>query len=217
MHLYQYCNINDIFVNIVKDEFKSLRKHTLTTTKRRVLMSIISKTAILLTVLITLNGCAMMDPPTMASPQQLSAVAPEPIEDNSGQYMLPFTSDGVLAEWVNNSVNAKLGSQVGGAVGAYAGQKLAENIPFVGSWLGQMAGETLGREVALEAAGGEEVIRETSDLSFNSLDQLAVYMYVNHSSSEHYAAALEAVMEIYPSLKQSYYQAIYTASANAGY
>ena len=101
--------------------------------------------------------------------------------------------------------------------GAYAGQKLAENIPFIGGWLGQAAGESLGREVALEAAGGEEVLRDTSDISFNSLQELAVWMYVNHSSHPHYQDALDSAMAVYPELKTVYSQALYTASAQAGY
>ncbi len=34
------------------------------------------------------------------------------IEDNSGQYLSPYTSDGVTAEWVNKAINAKMGSAV---------------------------------------------------------------------------------------------------------
>lgn len=151
----------------------------------------------------------------LAPPEQLTA--PMPAQGNSGEYMSPYTSDGVLAEWVNNSVNAEMGSAIGGMAGAYAGQKLAENVPFIGGWLGQAAGESLGREVALEAAGGEEVIRDTSDVSFNSLQELAVWMYVNHSSHPHYQDALDSAMSVYPELKQIYSSALYTASAQAGY
>lgn len=171
----------------------------------------IINTIILLALTIAFSGC--MSTPQLATPSQLANISVKPIEGNSGEYMSPFTSDGVLAEWVDKAVNAKMGAAIGGTVGAYAGQKLAEQIPFVGSWLGQSLGNSAGRMIALEASGGEEFIKESSDLSFNSLSDLAVYMYANHSSSEHYQDALEATWEIYPDLKQSYMQALYAASS----
>ncbi|MDT7526084.1 hypothetical protein NOG12_08350 [Pseudidiomarina sp. GXY010] len=166
--------------------------------------------AVCLSLLLT--ACAMG--PQLAQPNQLRS--PTPIQDNSGSYMSPYTSDGVLAEWVNNARNAEMGSSIGGMAGAYAGQKLAENIPFFGGMLGQAVGESIGREVALEMAGGEEVIRGSSDISFNSLQDLAVWMYVNHSSHPHYQDALNSVMSIYPEMKTNYMQYLYNASAGAG-
>jgi len=151
--------------------------------------------------------------PRIASPEQLVVVAPTPINGNSGQYMSPYTSDGVLAEWVDKSINAKMGAELGGAVGAYAGKKLMENIPVFGGWLGKTAGQEIGREIAIKAAGGEEFIRNTSDLSFNSLEDLSVYLYVNYSTNEHYRDALDAAMAIYPELKQNYHSYIIEASS----
>ncbi|RWU13048.1 hypothetical protein EGC76_02185 [Pseudidiomarina gelatinasegens] len=171
------------------------------------------KLAIVAILALFLSACAMG--PQLAQPYQLTA--PPAIEGNSGQYMSPYTSDGVLAEWVNNARNADMGSAIGGMAGAYAGQKLAENIPFIGGWLGQEIGETVGREVALEMAGGEEIIRGTSDISFNSLEELSVWMYVTHSAHPHYQDALESAMSIYPELKTVYSQALYTASGQLGY
>lgn len=169
------------------------------------------------TMTLMLSACAagMYEQPTISAPHQL--VSPTPIEDSSGQYMSPYTSDGVLAEWVNNAVNAEMGGTIGGMAGAYAGQKLAENIPFIGGWIGQEVGNSVGREVALEMAGGEEALRSTSDISFNSLEELSVWMYVNHSSHEHYADALESAMSVYPDLRQVYYVALQNASAGYGY
>ncbi|RUO78500.1 hypothetical protein [Pseudidiomarina taiwanensis] len=162
-----------------------------------------------------LSACGGVMAPQIAAPNQL--MSPTPIEGNTGEYMSPYTSDGVLAEWVNNAVNAEMGATVGGMAGAYAGQKLAENIPFIGGFLGQELGNAVGREVALEMAGGEEALRDTSDISFNSLEEMSVWMYVNHSSHEHYADALESAMSVYPELRQIYYVALQNASAGYGY
>jgi hypothetical protein len=60
--------------------------------------------------------------------------------------------------------------------------------------------------------GGEEFIRANSDMSFNSVDDLALYMYVKNSSHKDYAEALKLTQEIYPELKTRYGQAILTAS-----
>jgi hypothetical protein len=138
----------------------------------------------------------------LAAPELL--LAPQPIEDNSGLYMNPYTEDGVLTQWVDKAVNAKIGSQAGALIGAQAGQKLLESIPLIGGLLGQEAGQALGREIALKSVGGEEFLKESSDTSFNSIDDLALYLYVNYSSHKHYAEALDATMEIYPDLKLRY-------------
>ncbi len=156
-----------------------------------------------------LSGCAGLQP-KISEPAML--VAPTPIADNSGEFMSPYTTDGVMAEWVDKSVNASLGASIGGVAGAFAGQQLAGQIPFVGGIVGNYIGKTAGRAIALEMAGGEEFMRESSDLSFNNLDNMALYIYVKHSSHEHYADALKATMEIYPDLKQRYSVALVSAS-----
>ncbi|MCH1930408.1 hypothetical protein L9G16_09470 [Shewanella sp. A25] len=158
-----------------------------------------------------MSGCAMQ--PQIAAPNQL--IAPQPIEGNTGEFMSPFTSDGVMTEWVDKAVNADMGATIGGLAGAYAGQKLAEQIPFVGGWIGSEIGNSVGREVAIEMSGGEELIKSSSDLSFNNLADLAVWMYVTHSTNPHYQDALESAQAIYPDLKTIYGQALYEASRNA--
>jgi len=157
--------------------------------------------------LFLLSGCfAQPKPP---SPQQVKI--PQPIMDNSGKYLCPYTQDGVMAEWTDKAIGVGASGAVGGAVGAYAGAKLLEQVPFVGGWLGQKAGNALGREIALKSAGGEEFMKETSDISFNTVNELSVYMYAKFSGHEHYQDALKSTMEIYPDMKQTYMRAIYAA------
>ena len=153
-----------------------------------------------------LAGCASA--PTAAPLATLrpapTLMAPEPIDGNSGKYMSPYTSDEVVAEWVDKAINAKAGASVGGIAGRYAGQKAMENVPFVGGFLGKSVGESVGRNIALEAVGGESFIRETSDLSFNSVNDLALFLFVEHSHRENFADVLSATQEIYPELKNVY-------------
>lgn len=125
------------------------------------------------------------------------------IQDNSGEYMCPWTSDGVLADWVDKAINASTGASVGSAAGAYAGRKALENVPFLGSFLGSKVGEATGRKVALEAAGGHDYIRETSDLSFNSLETMARYIHAKYAGTSHFQEAVKAANEIYPGLQKA--------------
>lgn len=159
-------------------------------------------------IAVTLSACAGREiPPPNAM------VLPTPILDNSGMYMCPYTQDDVLAEWTDNAINAKVGSAVGQMAGAYAGQKALEVVPFVGGLLGSMAGKAIGRSIALEAAGGIEFIKESSDISFSNLEDMSVYMYGKYSTHEHYASALDAAMEIYPDLRGTYMNALYNAES----
>jgi len=153
------------------------------------------------------SGCATMSLP---SPDELRA--PAPIQGNGGKYMCPYTSDGVLAEWTDKAVNAKIGATIGKHAGAYAGQKALQQVPFVGGLLGSKAGEAAGRAIAIETCGGMENIRATSDLSFNTVENMAVYMYVHHSTHEHYQGAVKACSDIYPQFGKRYHGAIRKAA-----
>lgn len=161
---------------------------------------------------VVLAGCAGIGGPQLAQPAQLATIAPQPIYGNSGEFMSPYTEDGVVAGWVDKAINAKLGAAIGSQAGAYAGRKLMENVPFFGGMLGQRVGDAAGRKIAIEASGGWEYIKETSDLSFNRLEDMAVYLYANHSSHPDYQKVLEATYEIYPDLQQAYMPAIMAAS-----
>ena len=169
-----------------------------------------TKMICLLSILIIGLALIVGSAPSIRKPHELTA--PPAILGNMGKYMCPYTQDGVMAEWTDKAISAKMGAAIGKHAGAYVGKKVLENIPFIGGILGSKAGEAMGREIAIKSAGGWEYITKTSDLSFNNLDDLSVYLYVKHSNHEHYRKALEATMEIYPNLKKRYYQALQRAS-----
>lgn len=156
-----------------------------------------------------LTGCATT--PQISRPDKL--IAPKPIMGNSGQYMCPYTQDGVMAEWTDKAINAKIGSKLGQTAGTYAGQKALDKVPFVGGYIGSKGGEIVGRKLAIESAGGMDYIKKKSDLSFNDIEKMSVYLYVKHSNHPHYQDALDAAMEIYPELKEQYYPALQKASS----
>jgi len=161
--------------------------------------------AILATVAF-LAGCG----PQMPKPDEV--VAPQPIPDNSGKIMCPYTQDGVAAKWVDKALNAKAGSAIGKTAGAFIGAKAFEQIPFVGGLFGSMVGEAIGRKIAISAAGGWDFIKANSDLSFNNVDDMAVFLYATYCGKhEHYPKVLDATMEIYPDLRKRYMNAIMRA------
>lgn len=157
---------------------------------------------------LALTGCAttpMAPPNPQAIAEKLQSRQFSVLENNQGLYLSPFTSDGVTAEWVEKSINAKLGASLGSAAGAYAGQKALEQVPFIGGMLGQRMGQAAGRRIALEAVGGEAFLRQTSDLSFNNLNDMAGWLTVNHAAHPKFSEVMNATYQIYPELQQAYF------------
>lgn len=154
--------------------------------------------------------------PVAALAQPLAAATPARtatfniLENNTGRYLSPITSDGVAAAWVDKSINASLGASVGGLAGAYAGQKALEQVPFVGGFLGRKAGAAVGRNVALSAVGGEAYLRDTSDISFNDINEMAGWLVQNHRSHAKFAEIMKAAGQIYPELTPAYLTALRT-------
>jgi hypothetical protein len=142
-------------------------------------------------------------------PSELSQ--PDYREDNTGIYHSPFTSDEVVTEWVEKAIDAEIGANIGGTVGSLVGQALLGEYAFIGTSIGKDLGEEYGYEQALSAVGGMDFITETSDVSFDSLEALAIYLYRNHSSHPEFVQVVKATMVIYPGLKQVYSGAILNA------
>lgn len=161
--------------------------------------------ALIIAVMALVSACAS------APPQPSEIVAPQPIMSNCGAYMCPYTQDDVVAEWVDKGVNASMGAGIGKVAGAYAGSKALEQVPFVGGFLGAKVGEKIGREIAVKTCGGWDFIKSSSDMSFDSLEDLSLWMYVHKSSNEHYNEVVKAVSGIYPKYQQSFAVALKNA------
>lgn len=134
---------------------------------------------------------------------QLQAAAPKPLEGNGGLFMSPFTSDGVTAEWVTKAMKVQASGDIGGAVGQVAADQLLSNIPFAGLFAGK-ATKALARSAAMKSIGGEAFLKSSSDLSFNTLDDMAKYMYAFHSGHPEYARIVKATAAIYPEFATVY-------------
>ncbi|MFP1678482.1 hypothetical protein ACLD02_07255 [Alloalcanivorax sp. C16-2] len=134
------------------------------------------------------------------------------ITGNGGAYLSPYTSDGVAAEWVDKAINARMGaatgSALGTAAGAYAGRKLMEKVPgggllgsFFGGSAGSKIGKSTGRDTAIQASGGWDYIRATSDLSFRSVDDMARWLISEHGDNATFAEVIKATSAVYPDLQ----------------
>lgn len=154
-------------------------------------------------VLVLLAGCAPFPKPN-------EVVVPTPVQGNSGRFLCPYTSDGTVTAWANKSIGAaaSVGSAIGSYAGRKAGQKAAEQVPCVGGHLGQAIGDAAGREVALALVGGREFMRETSDLSFNTIDDLIVYTYAMYSNNEYWPQVKDITSKVYPAFERNWDQAI---------
>ena len=61
-------------------------------------------------------------------------------------------------------------------------------------------GDNAGRDAAIAAAGGWKYIRDTSDLTFHSTNDMAVYLYLKYADKSGYKSAIIAAQHIYPEL-----------------
>lgn len=154
---------------------------------------------------VLISACAIAPP----KPSQI--IPPKPILGNSGEYMCPYTQDGVVAPWCDKAINAAIGSTIGRTAGAFAGEKALSQVPIIGGYLGSKVGDAIGRKIAIQASGGIQYIKDTSDISFNSVDDLIVWLYVTKSSNENYQSVYKATSEIYPEFKKEYAHAIENA------
>jgi len=169
------------------------------------LVCVVLSVLVVAVTLASLGGCVapLPDPDVV--------IAPEPRLDNEGQYMSPFTQDGTVALWVDKGINAKTGAAIGRTACAFAGQQVLGRVPLVGGILGSMVGGAIGREAAISSCGGWEHIKETSDVSFDSFDNMAVYLYATYARHEHFSDATEAAFGIYPKLQSRWHGAILRA------
>lgn len=135
--------------------------------------------------------------------------APTPLYDNSGAFLSPYRCDGTPTEWSNKAMSAGAGAAVGGM----AAEKAAAAIPFVGGFFSKKAKDVGAKTGAMTAAGGAEFIKSTSNISFNTAQELAVYLQAKHAAMDpDFAKRVAAAMSIYPELKTAYTPAVQAAA-----
>jgi len=158
-------------------------------------------------------------------PARSEVAAPQATAGNSGKFFSPYTRSGAVAAWVTpaqaeaapGGTGTEIAGSVGGYVGKEVGNKLLNFVPFgLGSAVGSQLGDSMARSATSGSAGGPaalnpESVRAQSDLSFNSAEELAVYLYAQHSARPDYGQVLERTFTLYPELRNLYPHAIYRA------
>lgn len=140
--------------------------------------------------------------------------APEPLPDSSGKYVSPYTADGEVTAWAEKSLEAEAGAQAGDMAGNAAGNAVAKKVPF-GSLFKGKTKDVASSAGAATAIGGWEFIRETSDVSFGKMQDIAVYLHVTHRDDPGFDESLAATMNLYPDLKKGYKKSLNKAYKDA--
>ena len=139
---------------------------------------------------------------------------PQPIAGGHGAFSSPFTEDGTVAPWIAKAMTVKAGSALGSSVGGYAGQYAADKameqagafvpgLSLLGNMFGKKAGEAVGRKAAIEAAGGWDYIKGTSDISFRSVHDLARFIVLRNQAHPDFMKVVETASSVYPDLQQA--------------
>ena len=149
----------------------------------------------------------------IAQPDQLTVA--EPLTNGSGKYFLPYTADGVITDWIDKGIELEMGANIGTLIGVGLANEVLTEIPVFGAMIGKSIGDRIGKEAAINAIGGMEYIRKTSDFSFQEIDKFAVFLYAKHATHKDYKRVFEVTVMVYPELKAAYYSAIVEASKEA--
>jgi hypothetical protein len=127
--------------------------------------------------------------------------APEPVKGAGERYLLPHRADGELTAWAEKGLGAtgKVGAAVGEKAGDAAGKDLASKVPFGGIAGGLM--KSKGKEIgAMAGLSGADFVKANSELSFKSLNEYAVHLFVRHGGDSNYKEVLSVAMALYPDL-----------------
>ncbi len=127
----------------------------------------------------------------------------EPIEGNTGKFLLPFDEAGNPTAWADKALNAQVGAMAAEKASGAAINAAAAKIPFGGFLAGAAKDKAKGTG-AIVAIGGWDFIKENSSLSFDRLDDYSIYMHNEFNGLPGYEQALAAAMAVYPKLQKSH-------------
>ena len=127
----------------------------------------------------------------------------DPIEGNTGKFLLPFDEAGNTTAWADKALNAQIGAKAGEMVADKAIDSALAKVPFGGFMRGAAKSKAKGTGAIL-AIGGWDFIKETTTLSFNRLDDYSIYLHSEYNGLPGYEQALAAAMAIYPKLETSH-------------
>jgi len=136
--------------------------------------------------------------------------APRPMENTKGKFLLPYTIDGEPTEWAQKALNAQAGKLVGEKAGNMAANALASKVPF-GGLAGGFMKKKVKESAAVLALGGMDFIKETSDQSFNKIEDYAVFLQARHGRDPDFKEMLASAVAVYPDLEHRFAPAVQAA------
>ncbi|MEA2709393.1 MAG: hypothetical protein QOF78_1994 [Phycisphaerales bacterium] len=139
-----------------------------------------------------LTGCAL--------PKANTLMSPTPMQGSSGKFLNPYNADGALAPWAERGVGKS--RVAAGVAGFAAAEAISFFVPI--AEVSTVAENTIKQQAAIGAAGGTKYMKSTSETSFKRRQDLAVYLYANHSTKKRYKETLALVAEIYPDMWSHY-------------
>lgn len=161
----------------------------------------------------TISGCITAYRPASDDyPLLLSKRLPIP----PGYYCSPYLADGELTTWARKGIEEGIGLyhrpafQGGLNVYPYPDNRfIAYSLPATYKVGANFKREQIRvSENAVGLIGGWDQITGNSDTQFESIEQLALSMFDNHREHPRYAEALAVTMQVYPALREEYYQAV---------
>lgn len=150
-----------------------------------------------------LCGCAQhAERRGIVSPSDITP--PQPIAGNTGQYMCPYTSDGHATVWLQTALDHAPERRKTGR-GSIPKVELPSQSQV-------QAREAASQKDAAARAGGFDAIRQGSELSFSSADDLCLYLYAKYSRRAGYGEIFDYMGALYPDMRQRCRDAIHTAA-----
>jgi hypothetical protein len=124
---------------------------------------------------------------------------PEPRPGSSGEFMSPFTTEGKLAPWMQRALIAGSSS---------TGRTLAESgvTYLAGTQVAGVVDYAIEQHATIRAAGGRAGIKADSDVSFDSLIDLALHLHLLYSNHRDYDEILAILYLVYPKIESSFAQ-----------
>ncbi|MEJ6601401.1 MAG: hypothetical protein QNL51_02400 [Opitutaceae bacterium] len=100
-------------------------------------------------------------------------------------------------------LQSQAGKMVGEKAGGMAANALASKVPF-GGLAGGFMKKKAKESAAIIAMGGNKFIKKTSDQSFKSLEDYAVFLQARHGSAPDFKLTLAAAVALYPDLEHKF-------------
>ncbi|MEM9378580.1 MAG: hypothetical protein AAGB93_01430 [Planctomycetota bacterium] len=163
-----------------------------------------------LALLAVLLSCSSTETPL---PDPVLVESPAPRSDAGGRFVSPYLDSGELTAWAAGAIEAGAHVDAATALGLQRDDIVGSGLALVGRAFTGDAEEA--SETTLAAVGGWETIRSTSNVSFDSADGLAAYLYGEHLRSGSFPAALKLTFDLYPEVEATFFSSVRSAAADA--